>query len=135
MVCCSSLFGQLISLFSRRQFHELVVKHRAERYAKGFNSWDHFVAMLFCQLAQAKSLREICGGACHLHGHEGDRDQAIHEYTKAIEINPRYADAYYGRGVVYQFKGKCDQARADYKKACELGGKEACKQLQKLQSR
>ncbi len=37
----------------------------AERYAKGYSSWDHFVAMLFCQLAQAKSLREICGGlAC-----------------------------------------------------------------------
>jgi hypothetical protein len=43
----------------------LVYKHRSERYAKKFTSWDHFVAMLFCQLAQAKSLREICGGlAC-----------------------------------------------------------------------
>ena len=62
LVRCTSLFSQLISVFSRRQFHELVVKHRAERYAKGFNSWDQFVAMLFCQLAQAKSLREICGG-------------------------------------------------------------------------
>ena len=62
MVRCSSLFSQLIWVFSRRQFHELVVKHRAERYAKGFNSWDQFVAMLFCPLAQAKSLREICGG-------------------------------------------------------------------------
>jgi hypothetical protein len=34
----------------------------AERYSKGFSSWDQFVAMMFCQLAQAKSLREICGG-------------------------------------------------------------------------
>ncbi len=62
MVRCASIFSQLIAIFSRRQFHELVVKHRAERYAKGFDSWDHFVAMLFCQVAQAKSLREICGG-------------------------------------------------------------------------
>ena len=30
-------------------------------YCKGY-SWDHFVGMLFCELAQAKSLREICGG-------------------------------------------------------------------------
>jgi len=65
MVRCASLFSQLVALFSRGQFHHLVKKHRAERYSKGFGSWDHFVAMLFCQLAQAKSLREICGGlAC-----------------------------------------------------------------------
>ena len=65
MVRCASLFSQLLSLFSRQEFYRLVVKHRAERYCKGYNSWDHFTAMLFCQLAQAKSLREICGGlAC-----------------------------------------------------------------------
>jgi hypothetical protein len=62
MVRCTSLFSQLIAVFNRQQFYRLVVKHKAERFSKGFNSWDHFVAMLFCQLAQAKSLREICGG-------------------------------------------------------------------------
>jgi len=41
------------------------MKHQAERYSKGFQSWDQFVSMLFCQVAQAKSLREISGGlAC-----------------------------------------------------------------------
>ena len=65
MVRHASLFSQLIAMFSRQKFYELVFKHKSERYSKGFNSWDHFVAMLFCQLAQAKSLREICGGmAC-----------------------------------------------------------------------
>ena len=65
MVRHASLFSQLIALFSRIEFHRVVVKHKAERYSKGFSSWDQFVAMLFCQLAQAKSLREICGGlAC-----------------------------------------------------------------------
>ena len=65
MVRHASLFSQLLALFSRQEFYRLVVKHRAERYSKGYNSWDHFTAMLFCQLAQAKSLREICGGlAC-----------------------------------------------------------------------
>jgi len=62
MVRHASLFSQLVALFNRGQFHNLVHRHQAERYAKGFDSWDHFVAMLFCQLAQAKSLREICGG-------------------------------------------------------------------------
>ena len=62
MVRCSSLFSQLIAVFNRNNFYRLVINHKAERFSKGFNSWDHFVAMLFCQLAQAKSLREICGG-------------------------------------------------------------------------
>jgi hypothetical protein len=35
---------------------------KAEYRAKGFSSWDQFVAMLFCQLAQARSLREISDG-------------------------------------------------------------------------
>jgi hypothetical protein len=62
MVRHASLFSQLVGLFNRQRFHELVYRHRAERYAKGFSSWDHFVAMLFCQIGQAKSLREISGG-------------------------------------------------------------------------
>lgn len=65
MVRHASLFSQLIALFSRKNFYELVYRHQSERFAKKFNSWDHFVSMLFCQIAQAKSLREICGGlAC-----------------------------------------------------------------------
>ncbi|MBN1766147.1 MAG: IS4 family transposase [Sedimentisphaerales bacterium] len=34
----------------------------AERSAKGFRCWEQFVAMLFCQLGGANSLREIFGG-------------------------------------------------------------------------
>ncbi len=62
MVRHASLFSQLVGLFNRQRFYELVYRHSSERYAKGFSSWDQFVAMLFCQLAQAKSLREISGG-------------------------------------------------------------------------
>ena len=65
MIRCASLFSQLIGLFNRHGFYQVVRMHHAERYAKSYTSWDHFVAMLFCQLAHAKSLREICGGlAC-----------------------------------------------------------------------
>jgi len=65
MVRHASLFSQLVAVFDRQRFYQLVFRHGSERYAKKYSSWDHFVAMLFCQLAQAKSLREICGGlAC-----------------------------------------------------------------------
>jgi len=65
MVRVASLFSQILSLFPRTDFQQAVKQHRAERHAKGFTCWEQFVAMLFCQLAQAHSLREICGGlAC-----------------------------------------------------------------------
>ncbi len=65
MVRHASLFSQLLGFFDRNKFENLVMKHKTEKYSKGFKSWDQFVAMLFCQVAQAKSLREISGGlAC-----------------------------------------------------------------------
>jgi len=62
MVKTASLFSQVLSLFPRLEFEQAVRQHQAERYAKGLTCWQQFVAMLFCQLAQAHSLREICGG-------------------------------------------------------------------------
>lgn len=57
-----SIFSQLLQLFPRDDFHRAVADHRAERHARGFTCWDQFVAMLFCQLAKANSLREISNG-------------------------------------------------------------------------
>src|SRR5205807_2867137 len=57
-----SIFSQLLKLFPRLKFEALVQEHKAERHAKGFSCWDQFVAMLFCQMGGANSLREICGG-------------------------------------------------------------------------
>jgi len=58
----SSIFSQLLQWFPRGEFEALVRKHGAERRSKGFSCWGQFVAMLFCQLGQAKSLREIHEG-------------------------------------------------------------------------
>ena len=57
-----SIFAQLLQLFPRTEFQQHVKEHKAERHARGFTSWGQFVSMLFCQLAGAKSLREICQG-------------------------------------------------------------------------
>lgn len=70
----SSLFSQLLSLFPRLEFERLVRQTGTEYAAKGFSSWGHYVAMLFCQLGQAHSLREICNGQL-LREAEAFRDQ------------------------------------------------------------
>ena len=55
---------------------------------------------------------------------EGDYDAAIADYTKAIQIDPKYADAYYNRGNVYsKQKGDYDAAIADYNKAIRIDPK------------
>lgn len=58
----SSIFSQLLQLFPRLEFQQMVKETKAERHARGFTSWGQFVAMLFCQLGRAHSLREITGG-------------------------------------------------------------------------
>ena len=47
-------------------------------------------------------------------------DQAISDYTRALEINPRLAEVYHNRGFAYQQNGQNDQAIADYSKALEI---------------
>jgi hypothetical protein len=64
----SSVFQQILNLFPRGEFSALVQKHKAERHARGFTCWQQFVAMLFCQLGRAQSLREICHGLASMEG-------------------------------------------------------------------
>ena len=62
MIRTGSLFNQILSLFQRPDFARHVRALKAEYHARGFSCWEQFVAMLFCQLAQARSLREIADG-------------------------------------------------------------------------
>jgi len=58
----ASLFCQILQIIPGQTFHRLVKETGSERHSKGFSSWAQCVGMLFCQLAQAKSLREISDG-------------------------------------------------------------------------
>ncbi len=62
MTYCASLFSQILAFIPRFEFARIVDTYSGNRYAKNFSCWEQLVAMLFCQLGQAKSLREICGG-------------------------------------------------------------------------
>jgi hypothetical protein len=56
-----SIFSQILQLFPRFEFQQLVKETRAEFHARGFSCWSQFVSMLFCQSGRANSLREIAG--------------------------------------------------------------------------
>jgi len=57
-----SIFSQILKWIPRTEFDRAVRKHEAEKHAKGLTSWSQFIALLFCQLGGARSLREIVGG-------------------------------------------------------------------------
>ena len=62
MLGLSSIFSQIIRLVPRGLFDKAVREHKAEKHAKGMTSWSQFIALMFCQLGGARSLREIVGG-------------------------------------------------------------------------
>jgi len=51
---------------------------------------------------------------------QGNYDEAIKEYTAAIELDPTLASAYLGRGQAYYFNGRSLMALSDYSEAIAL---------------
>ncbi len=68
MSALCSLFSQILKVIPRTDFSQWVKHTGAEKRAKGFSSWEHLVAMLFCQLGRAHSLREIEQGLASCEG-------------------------------------------------------------------
>ena len=52
----------MLQMFPRFEFQKAVSETKAEYHARGFSSWNHFVAMFFGQLAGQDSLRGIEAG-------------------------------------------------------------------------
>jgi len=57
-----TLFSQIISKLDRLSFTKLVRAHQTDKHQKGYTSWTHLVAMLFCQFAKSQSVRDISNG-------------------------------------------------------------------------
>jgi len=107
MLSGNSLFAQILQLISRPEFQESVRELKSDRGIKRFSSWDQFVSMLFCQLAQAKSLREICYGLrCCLGklNHLGLKDDPKRS-TLSYANKHRSSELF--KRIFYQFLDKC----------------------------
>lgn len=112
MVAVASCFAQILALIDRAAFERAVRHHRAERAAKGFSCWAQFVAMLFCQMGAAHSLREICGGLATALGklvHLGLRQAPIRS-TLAYANAHRPWQLY--ETIFYDLLGRCQALAA-----------------------
>jgi hypothetical protein len=114
MVKSTSLFSQLLGEIPRDAFNKLVDKHKAERNAKGFTCWSQFVAMLFCQLAHADSLRETCNGlACcagklNHFGVSGPPSKSNLSYANAQRPAALYEEMFMVMAALFRKEGKLD---------------------------
>ena len=53
------VFAQLVSFLDRNHFNYLVRKYNGDRYVKRPTYWNQFLAMMFGQLANRESLRDL----------------------------------------------------------------------------
>lgn len=85
-----SVFHQILKLIPRAEFQQLADRHGSDRRSKGFSSWSQFVAMIFCQLGRAQSLREIEQGMASAEG----RLQQLGVDSAAKRTTLAYANAH-----------------------------------------
>lgn len=101
-----SIFSQLLQLFPRTDFQQAVVATGANRATKGFQCWDQFVAMLFCQLGRAYSLREICGGLASCEGKLAHLGASVPARSSLAYANAHRPWQLYQQ-VFYQLLARC----------------------------
>jgi len=109
-----SIFNQLLQLFPRTDFQRAVVETKAERHARGFTCWGQFVAMLFCQLGKAQSLREICGGLASCEGRLAHLGMTAPSRSTLAYANEHRPWRLY-QAVFYQLLAKCQAVAPKHK--------------------
>ncbi len=111
-----SIFSQILQLLPRLPFEARVEQHKTERHARGFSSWTQMIAMLFCQLGHAQSLREITGGLAACEGklrHLGVSEPPKRS-TLAYANEHRPWELY--RSVFYDVLERCQREAAGQKR-------------------
>jgi Domain of unknown function (DUF4372)/Transposase DDE domain len=111
-----SIFSQILQFIPRLQFEAKIREHKAERHARGFSSWTQLIAMLFCQLGHAQSLREITGGLAACEGKL--RHLGVSEPPKRSTLS--YANEHRPwelyRSVFYDLLEHCQSEAAGHKR-------------------
>lgn len=110
-----SIFNQLLQLFPRTEFEQAVRRTRGERHARGFTCWEQFVAMMFCQLGRAQSLREICGGLASCEGKLAHLGIATAPKRATLAYANEHRPAALYEAVFYQLLARCQAVASTHR--------------------
>lgn len=53
------IFAQLVNFLDRNKFNYIVRKHNGDKYVKHFSCWNQLLVMMFGQLSNRVSLRDV----------------------------------------------------------------------------
>ncbi|CAJ1063158.1 tetratricopeptide repeat protein 1 isoform X1 [Xyrichtys novacula] len=122
---------------SRRQ-ESLTLKERGNDQFKA-GDWSeaeqsYREALVVCPVCFSKERSVLFSNRAAARLHQGLKDQAIADCSKAIELNPDYVRALLRRAELYEQTDKLDEALEDYKKVLELDStqstaRQACMRL------
>jgi Tfp pilus assembly protein PilF len=115
---------------ARKPFQDALSREPANRQAKLGIGIADLVASRSNAVAYQQRLTEMLNrwpNESHLRALNGDNllargdpQKAAREYSQAIKLNPRNAEAYFRLGVIYDKEGKLGHALAAYQKAVEI---------------
>ncbi len=57
-----TIFGELLKLVPRYQFEKAVNQYQGDRYVKSYTTWQQYITILFSQVKQKDSIRDIVTG-------------------------------------------------------------------------
>ena len=68
----NTVFHQLLQFLPRDVFQKAVDRHQGDKRTRALKCWDQLIALLFGQLADRNSLRDLVSGlnskhSCHYH--------------------------------------------------------------------
>lgn len=62
------VFAQLVEMLNRSKFNRIVAKYQGDRYVKHFTCWNQLLVLMFGQLCNRESLRDLI---CAIEAHHG----------------------------------------------------------------
>ncbi len=60
-----TILNQIMQMISRYDFEKAVLESKGRHFTVSFNYWSHFVAMMFGQLSDQHSLRDLVLNLSH----------------------------------------------------------------------
>ena len=87
------------------------------------SEWKNQDTLWFATAKYSPSSAQNHNNLGDVYGRQKNFAKAVEEFSKAIEINPRYADAYHNLGNAYISLGKIDEGEQSYQKSLEFNPK------------
>lgn len=81
-----TLFAQIVKKLERNIFSRLVKEKQTDKYQKGFNSRTHLISMVFCQLANTQSVRDINNGLKSATGNLNHQEYSRRHQNQVLTI-------------------------------------------------